>query len=442
MKQFFKIFRFEFRNYYTNKVFVFLTLFLVVAIGIGLSVPALASLFSSGSPGPAQDRPVMAVVSDTPEHGGYLEAAFSESFPGYRVELKDLDAEGLKAEVLTGVSACGFFVRGFSELDYCVMDLSIYDDNLSLGTEALRQAGLRYALHEQGLSDSEIEAILDLEIRSTATVLGTAQFQNYFYTYIMIFALYMVIVLYGNMVATNVASEKSSRAMELLITTAHPQSLMFGKIMASCMAGLTQLALVFGSSLLFYRLNETHWGGMPIVSSIFNMPLSLFLYMILFFLLGFLMYACLYAAIGSTVFKHRHPAPDDDVRGRIHGRGLQHEQRPDGQSPSRRLLVHSPDLSDGHVHTDRDESGPRLPDHPVHPDPDRIRDRQRNRVREDLPDRRDAVRKPSQVHCHFEVARSQGQLSRKKPPRSTLSYRGGAVLFCFCQLSERQRICG
>ena len=303
MKQFFKIFRFEFRNYYTNKVFVFLTLFLVVAIGIGLSVPALASLFSSGSPGPAQDRPVMAVVSDTPEHGGYLEAAFSESFPGYRVELKDLDAEGLKAEVLTGVSACGFFVRGFSELDYCVMDLSIYDDNLGLGTEALRQAGLRYALHEQGLSDSEIEAILDLEIRSTATVLGTAQFQNYFYTYIMIFALYMVIVLYGNMVATNVASEKSSRAMELLITTAHPQSLMFGKIMASCMAGLTQLALVFGSSLLFYRLNETHWGGMPIVSSIFNMPLSLFLYMILFFLLGFLMYACLYAAIGSTVSK-------------------------------------------------------------------------------------------------------------------------------------------
>ncbi|MBR6410961.1 MAG: ABC transporter permease [Clostridia bacterium] len=303
MKQFFKIFRFEFRNYYTNKVFVFLTLFLVVAIGIGLSVPALASLFSSGSPGPAQDRPVMAVVSDTPEHGGYLEAAFSESFPGYRVELKDLDAEGLKAEVLTGVSACGFFVRGFSELDYCVMDLSIYDDNLSLGTEALRQAGLRYALHEQGLSDSEIEGILDLEIRSTATVLGTAQFQNYFYTYIMIFALYMVIVLYGNMVATNVASEKSSRAMELLITTAHPQSLMFGKIMASCMAGLTQLALVFGSSLLFYRLNETHWDGMPIVSSIFNMPLSLFLYMILFFLLGFLMYACLYAAIGSTVSK-------------------------------------------------------------------------------------------------------------------------------------------
>ena len=303
MKQFFKIFRFEFRNYYTNKVFVFLTLFLVVAIGIGLSVPALASLFSSGSPGPAQDRPVMAVVSDTPEHGGYLEAAFSESFPGYRVELKDLDAEGLKAEVLTGVSACGFFVRGFSELDYCVMDLSIYDDNLSLGTEALRQAGLRYALHEQGLSDSEIEGILDLEIRSTATVLGTAQFQNYFYTYIMIFALYMVIVLYGNMVATNVASEKRSRAMELLITTAHPQSLMFGKIMASCMAGLTQLALVFGSSLLFYHLNETHWGGMPIVSSIFNMPLSLFLYMILFFLLGFLMYACLYAAIGSTVSK-------------------------------------------------------------------------------------------------------------------------------------------
>ena len=41
-------------------------------LGIGLSVPALASLFSSGSPGPAQDRPVMAVVSDELQYVNFI----------------------------------------------------------------------------------------------------------------------------------------------------------------------------------------------------------------------------------------------------------------------------------------------------------------------------------------------------------------------------------
>lgn len=53
----------------------------------------------------------------------------------------------------------------------------------------------------------------------------------------MIFALYTVIMLYGQLVATNVASEKSSRAMEVLITSAKPTSMMFGKVFASCIVG-------------------------------------------------------------------------------------------------------------------------------------------------------------------------------------------------------------
>lgn len=64
----------------------------------------------------------------------------------------------------------------------------------------------------------------------------------------MIFALYTVILLYGQMVATNVATEKSSRAMEVLITSAKPTSLMFGKVIASCIAGFIQLLAVFGTA--------------------------------------------------------------------------------------------------------------------------------------------------------------------------------------------------
>ena len=76
--------------------------------------------------------------------------------------------------------------------------------------------------------------------------LGKDQMQNFIYTYIMIFALYMVILFHGQIVATNVATEKSSRAMEVLITSAKLSSMMFGKVIGSGLAGLTQLVLLYG----------------------------------------------------------------------------------------------------------------------------------------------------------------------------------------------------
>ena len=77
----------------------------------------------------------------------------------------------------------------------------------------------------------------------------------------MIFALYTVIVLYGQMVASNVANEKSSRAMELLVTSAKPINMMFGKVIASCLAGLMQLVAVFGSAFLFFNINKEYCTG-------------------------------------------------------------------------------------------------------------------------------------------------------------------------------------
>jgi ABC-2 type transport system permease protein len=118
----------------------------------------------------------------------------------------------------------------------------------------------------------------------------------------MIFALYMVILLYGQMVATNVASEKSSRAMELLVTSAKPTSMMFGKVLASCIAGFTQLVLVFGTAILLYNVNKEALSN-PLIASLFNIPVGLFVYLILFFVLGFLIYAFMFGAIGSTASK-------------------------------------------------------------------------------------------------------------------------------------------
>ena len=91
--------------------------------------------------------------------------------------------------------------------------------------------------------------------------------------------------------------------MELLVTSAKPTSIMFGKVLASCLAGLMQLVAIFGSALVFYNANKSAWGDNEIIESIFNIPVMLFVYLIVFFVLGFLIYAFLYGAIGSTASK-------------------------------------------------------------------------------------------------------------------------------------------
>lgn len=158
------------------------------------------------------------------------------------------------------------------------------------------------AMVQSGLSPEQAGAIMQVQIESRTETLGKDQMQNFFYTYIMIFALYMVILLYGQMVATNVATEKSSRAMEVLVTSAKPTSMMFGKVLASCIAGFVQLFLVFGSAILFYNLNREQLSN-PLIASIFDIPVELFAYMIVFFILGFLIYAFMFGAIGSTASK-------------------------------------------------------------------------------------------------------------------------------------------
>ena len=79
--------------------------------------------------------------------------------------------------------------------------------------------------------------------------------------------------------------------------------MMFGKVLAACMAGLVQLGSVFGSVLLFYNLNRSYWEDIEFIGAILDVPVEVFVYMLIFFMLGFLIYAFLYGAIASTVSK-------------------------------------------------------------------------------------------------------------------------------------------
>lgn len=322
MKQFQTILRFELKNYFKNKIFVGVTVFLMLLIAGVMFFPRISSILENRDSEISSEQEnggaeiadgqetitssgdsIMFVLTDIPEYEDMIHQAFTEAFPDYSVVTAEEDFDWIKEKVAEGWAKCAFVIHDLTSYTYYVDNLSMYDFNTETADEILQNLYGINAMTAHGISPEEAAQILTCPVSHETESLGKNQAENFFYTYIMIFALYMVILLYGQMVATNVATEKSSRAMELLITSAKPASMMFGKVIASCLAGLIQLVAVFGSAFLFFNLNKSFWAANPVIASIFDMPLELLVYMLIFFVLGFFIYAFLYGAIGSTASK-------------------------------------------------------------------------------------------------------------------------------------------
>ena len=304
MKQFGKILKFELKYYFKNKIFVGVTIFLVLAIAAVMFFPRITALFETDDTSDTSaELSVMLVKADDPAQADMVKQAFATAFTDYDVQITDESNDTIKDKITSGDAECAFVMTGATAYTYYVNNLSMYDMNTEIANEVLQQIYQMNAMIGGGMTAEQATDVMNIQITSEVESLGKNQMENFFYTYIMIFALYMVILLYGQMVATNVATEKSSRAMEVLITSAKPTSMMFGKVLASCLAGLIQLVAVFGSALIFYNLNKSYWGDNMIIDSIFNIPPELLVYMLVFFILGFLIYAFMFGAVGSTASK-------------------------------------------------------------------------------------------------------------------------------------------
>ena len=301
MNQFKKILKFELVGYLKNKLFVGITLFFVIAIILGMNIPKVLSEIDIDEVTESEIK-TMLIYSEDTELINTVRDYFAEAFPQYDVQASAEGEEYIKQQITEGSAECAFILEDASSYVYYVNNLSMYDTNTEIAAATLAELCKLNAMIEGGLTPEEAGAVLSVTVSGTTETLGKDQMQNFFYTYIMIFALYTVILLYGQMVATNVAAEKSSRAMELLITSANPTSMMFGKVLASCIAGFSQLVLIFGTAILFYNFNKEDFTN-PILASLFDIPVELFVYMIVFFILGFLIYAFMFGAVGSTASK-------------------------------------------------------------------------------------------------------------------------------------------
>lgn len=121
--------------------------------------------------------------------------------------------------------------------------------------------------------------------------------------YIMLFVIYFSVIMYASMIAMEVATEKSSRVMEILISSMPPIQQMFAKLFGIALVGITQFAVLIAAGYLSLKLNPQNDASSPI--SVFlnftDVPVSTIVYAVIFYLLGYFLYATLAAFLGSVV---------------------------------------------------------------------------------------------------------------------------------------------
>lgn len=319
--QFKTVFGFEFAGYVKNKVFIGITLFLIAAVVVLMFFPRVRDAFKGESEPETEngagseyvvgdadsDREGLPVMLLSKGENGELTdmiyTAFFTAFDEYDVRVYDGGTADTKRMISDGEAECAFVFDSKTEFTYYVENLSMYDMNSSVAESVLENVYKLTAMTENGISDEKAAEIMSTHVTCNTEKLGVDQMHNFIYTYVLIMVLYMAIILYGQMVSQSVASEKSSRAMELLITSADTTPMIFGKVLAACAAGFMQIALVLGGAFVSYNLNRSYWGSNELISSIFDIPAGLIGYMLVFFVLGFLVYAFLYGAVGSTASK-------------------------------------------------------------------------------------------------------------------------------------------
>ena len=116
----------------------------------------------------------------------------------------------------------------------------------------------------------------------------------------------MFIVAFGNTIAMNIASEKASRVMEVMLPKVKPLTMMYAKILAVVSTALLQLVVLACGYLIPYLLG---WVDLE-SASLFGIPIdftkldakviSMFL---VYFITGYLLYAMMYVAAGAVVSK-------------------------------------------------------------------------------------------------------------------------------------------
>ncbi len=308
MKQFLTVLKFELNNYFKNKSFVLTTIVLMVLAAGIIALPGLlmgrddSSSVSGDAESGAAAEETDGTVALFDKNGNISDpAAFGEAM-GMNIEwVICTDSAQVEDAVNEGNAEAGFIVEDLLHYTYVVENRSMSDTLQGAFSQAAAMSWRAQTLTEEGLDPAEIESLYQVQPQYETQILGKDSAGSYAYTYMLIMILYFLLIFYGQMIATSVTSEKSNRAIEILVTSVDSNSLIFGKVLAGAIAGLIQCVLILGSAVGTYQIFRESWGGL--LDNVFDIPVPVWAAFGVFGMMGYLLYAFCFGMLGALVSK-------------------------------------------------------------------------------------------------------------------------------------------
>lgn len=150
-------------------------------------------------------------------------------------------------------------------------------------------------LTEFGLSSEQVRQLQTVQPPEQVAVAAVEDTDRAGVGYAVGLVLYMALLFSGQMIATTVATEKSTRISEVLLAVLRPSQVLVGTVLSVGLMTLLQLLVLAGPVLVGAIVTDASW--LPPVAGA-DLALA-----IVWFALGFLLFAFLYAAGGALVEK-------------------------------------------------------------------------------------------------------------------------------------------
>jgi len=305
MKQMLTVMKFEFLTFARSGAFIGITIFMIALALIGPAIPRIIDFFSEMEIG-AERR--IAVVDTTGAFNletinahvapaatlfSSIEAARAAVTDGQYSYAAQINDDGLTLYVTA--MGVGAMTIG-DNLAWMIRERHRYNAFADMGIDAQAQADI-FAF----VPASEIMTLTPAGDIAEET--ADNFFSNMIFSYVLSFVLYFGLLTGGGYIVTAVVREKSTKTMELLITSCKAGRLMNGKVLGVGAAVLSQILLMVAAA----AFSMNFFGGMDSdgtgIMAMLNLTFDPFIMstLVIFFFLGFLMYAYIYAALASTV---------------------------------------------------------------------------------------------------------------------------------------------
>ncbi len=307
MKKFGVIFQYELMNYIKNKSYVITTVIIALVAGIIMFVPNFIDIGSVtgenkndvSDENSGADSDSIILVYD--KSGMVTDISFIQNFYPDDAIKKASGENELVDKVKADEVSAGFVVNSLTDYDYYVYNQSMTDDNQVVFTQVMTVLNQMVYCQKNGIDYASLTQAFNPQIDCHENILGKDMGSNYWYCYGLVMIIFMIIIMYGSMVATSVTQEKSNRTMEVLVTSVDTNLLFFAKVLAGAVAALIQSAVMLGTVLISYKINQDKWGGM--LNMVLDIPANVLVVFALFGIGGFLFYTFIYGAMGALVSK-------------------------------------------------------------------------------------------------------------------------------------------